>query len=87
MGSTRRDTHRHRVVFPGSTGFSDVPSSLRLLPPPPDLGVSGPLQIDCWGLQAYLPACVCLCVGIALYVPERPAVEPLLMWKLVVSTL
>lgn len=87
VGSTRRDTRRHRVVFPGSSGFSDVPSSLRLLPPPPDLGVSGPLQIDCWGLQAYLPACLCLCVGIVLYVPERPAVEPLLMWKLVVSTL
>ncbi|KAK1893797.1 Phosphoglucosamine mutase [Dissostichus eleginoides] len=28
VGSTWRDTHRCRVVFPGNTGFSDVPSCL-----------------------------------------------------------
>ncbi|KAJ0008822.1 hypothetical protein NQD34_016237 [Periophthalmus magnuspinnatus] len=28
VGTTWRDTHRHRVVLPGNTGFSDVPSSL-----------------------------------------------------------
>uniref|UniRef100_A0AAV2JBJ0 Uncharacterized protein n=1 Tax=Knipowitschia caucasica TaxID=637954 RepID=A0AAV2JBJ0_KNICA len=28
VGTTWRDTHRHQVVLPGNTGFSDVPSSL-----------------------------------------------------------
>ncbi|CAB1448155.1 unnamed protein product [Pleuronectes platessa] len=28
VGSTWRDTHRRRVVFPGNTGFTDVPSTL-----------------------------------------------------------
>ncbi|XP_078031549.1 uncharacterized protein LOC144467083 [Epinephelus lanceolatus] len=28
VGSTWRDTRRRRVVIPGNTGFSDVPSSL-----------------------------------------------------------
>ncbi|KAG7226299.1 hypothetical protein INR49_003050, partial [Caranx melampygus] len=28
VGSTWRDTRRRRVIFPGNTGFSDVPSSL-----------------------------------------------------------